>query len=187
MSAPITINVARSAASVSLSESPSSPRLYVPIHKRTSSSSRPASPSSTDAPHVYSIATLLSLQPLADESMKGKIRVNCPEVVMTRKMRKGVGFNNGRRSEVLLVVPPVTGVKDTNTNTMLTTILPAPTPAPLRVVAPLLPRRSTRQQPGRAPERRRNAFVSTFGARRTGGENSWRLHEAVPMSPVLLA
>lgn len=128
---------------------------------------------------MYSIATLLSLQPLADQSMKGKIRDSCPEIVMSRKMRKGVGFNNGRRNEVVLVTPAPTfdaGVKDTMLTT--TTVPPASTPVTLRVVPP---RRS-----GRVPERRRNAFVPTFGTRRVG-EDSWRLHAPVPMSPVLLA
>jgi len=188
MSAPITIiNVVAQSASVA---SPSSPGLYVPVHKRagsnTSSSSRPSSPSSPDtpSPHVYSAATLLSLQPFADESMKGKIRVTCPEVVMTRKMRKGLEFN-GRRTEVvaaqnLLVQAAPALVSDISAiNNAMPTLRRSTTPAPMRV----LTRRS--RPADRAPERRRNPFASPFGVRRTG-DDSWRLQAAVPMSPVLL-
>jgi len=89
---------------------------------------------------------------------------------------------NGRRTELLaaqrlLIQEPTlsafdAGVIHKNPKPTLQT------PAPARV----LPRRS--RPAGRTPERRRNAFASTFGARRTGDE-SWRL-PAVPMSPVLL-
>ena len=100
---------------------------------------------------------------------------------MNRKMRKGLEFN-GRRTELLaaqqlliqdLSLPP-SAIHKTPT-----------TPIPLKPTMParVLPRRS--RPVGRAPERRRNPFASTFGPRRTG-EDSWRGLQAVPMSPVLL-
>jgi len=151
--------------------------LYVPVHKRAgSNASSPSSPPSTlpsDTPsYVYSRATLLSLQPIADESMKGKIRVTCPEVVMTRKMRKALEFH-GKRPEPFsaaqqLVTQAPTPPSDTSAIHKKATTAPNPT----RV----LPRRS---RPAR-----RNPFSSSFGVRRTG-DDSWRL-QAVPMSPVLM-
>lgn len=173
----------------------------MPIHKRAdSNSSSPSSPTTlgkhisfawisyiytydaiiiaTTPSYVYSRDTLLSLLPLADESMKGKMRENCPEVVMNRKMRKGLEFN-GRRTELLAAQK---------------LLIKEPTPsvvvhkAPKTIQTPtsatrVLPRRN--RPAGRAPERRRNAFASSFGARRTG-DDSWRSLQAVPMSPVIL-
>lgn len=125
--------------------------------------------------YVYSRATLLSLQPLADESMKGKIRVTCPEVVMTRKMRKGLEFH-GRRPEPLAAQQLVTQ---------------APTPPPSdasaihkKVTTTVQVPNPTRVLPRRSRPARRNPFSSSFGVRRTG-DDSWRL-QAVPMSPVLM-
>jgi len=191
MSAPITIN--RTQSTSVTSSSPSSPGLYVPIHKRTggSNTSSPSSISSTlpseSHSHVYSTATLLSLQPFADESMKGKIRLACPEVLMTRKMRKGLEFN-GRRTEFsaaqqLHVLTPLPF--DIHEKAAATTPTPAP-PAPLPQVSTpsrvVVPRRS--RSGARGPQRKRNVFSSPSGARRTG-DDSWR-PQAVPMSPILL-
>lgn len=161
------------------SSSPSSAGLYVPIHKRAGSNTSLSS-QHTPNPYMYSAATLLSLQPFADESVKGKILATCPEVVMTRKIRKRLEVN-GRRTEVLGAQQQmqVSGTPETK----VTPILQTSTPAPLRV----LPRRY--RPSGRAPERRRNVFSSpsqVFGSRRglSKGDDSWRLH-AMP-SPVLL-
>lgn len=183
MSAPITIN--RTQSTSVTSSSPSSPGLYVPIHKRTgSNTSSPSSISSTlpseSHSHVYTTATLLSLQPFADESMKNKIRLSCPEVVMSRKMRKGLEMNERRTdfSAAQEVSPPPFDIRE-----KAATTTPAPAPAPLaqvtissRVVAP---RRSRPE--GRGPHGKRNVFLSPFGARRTGND-SWRLQA----SPILL-
>lgn len=202
MSAPISINPTSSRVA---SSPPSSPGLYVPIHKRADSSN-PSSPSSTTSTlppskhifiyfsfhhaydaaiattpsYVYSRDTLLSLLPFADEGMKGKMRVTCPEVVMNRKMRKGLEFN-GKRTELLAAQQLLTQeptLANVIHNKIPTPTLHTPTTNPVRV----LPRRS--RPAGRAQERRRNVFASSFGARRTG-DDSWRL-QAVPMSPVLL-
>lgn len=199
MSAPIAINVNHSASS-----SPSSsPRLYVPIHKRngsnSSSSSRPSSPSSTSGKHflatpllgfysynatitdtplspsAYSIATLLSMQSLADESIKGKVHATCPEIVLSRRVRKTLEFH-GRRTELSSAqqAPAAAAVVDTSA----TEINAQPTlPALTRV----LPRRT--RPATRAPERRRNALGSRRGL--TTGDDSWRL-QAIPITPALL-
>jgi len=178
MSAPVTVNVASSKVT---SSSPSSPGLYVPIHKRAdSNSSSPSSPTSTLAngtvpSYVYSRDTLLSLLPFADENMKGKMRETCPEVVMNRKMRKGLEFNG--RTE-LLVAKQLPKHEPIVVHKNPTPALQAPT-TPTRV----LPKRS--RPAGRAPERRRNAYTSPFGTRRTG-DDTWRRLQAVPMSPVIL-
>lgn len=196
MSAPTTILNGTHLAS-------SSPPLYVPVHKRagsnTSSPSSPSSPSSTlppgkpffpfdipqcsliiiDTPsYVYSPATLLSLQPFADESMKGKMRALCPEVVITRKMRRGLEFNGSRMeimaAQKLLQVHPVAPLNIIHHHTKAT--------PPLQVSTPTrVPTRRSRPA-GRAPERRRNAITS-FGARRTEND-SWR-PQTVPLPPVL--
>jgi len=112
--------------------------------------------------------------------MKGKMRESCPEVVMNRKTRKGLEFN-GRRTE-LLVAKQLLMKEPTLSASVIhkkaTPTLPTPS-TPTRV----LPRRS--RPTGRAPERRRNAFASSFGGRRTG-DDSWRRLQAVPMSPVIL-
>ncbi|KAF8812107.1 hypothetical protein BYT27DRAFT_7183123 [Phlegmacium glaucopus] len=181
MSAPTTIKIAQLASMTS-----SSPRLYVPIHKRagsntsSSSSSGRSSPSSTssssyDRPavflmSVYSVATLLSLQPFADESMKGKLRVTCPEVILT--------------AQQLPTQTSVASIDSSATQTNATSTLQA---APSRVTT----RRS--RPTGRASERRRNIFSSQsqaglkFGSRRglSTGDDSWRL-QAMAISPVLL-
>lgn len=131
---------------------------------------------------MYSRATLLSLLPFADEGMKGKMRDNCPEVVMNRKMRKGLEFN-GRRTELLAAQQLL--IQDPTLSAFNASVIhknPMPTLQTSTTPARVLPRRS--RPAGRAPERRRNAFASTFGARRTG-DDSWRL-QAVPMSPILL-
>ena len=110
--------------------------------------------------------------------MKGKMRESCPEVVMNRKTRKGLEFN-GRRTELLAAQKLL--IKEP---TVPTAIHKTPTPTTTTKTSTTPTRRRTRPT-GRAPERRRNAFASSFGARRTG-EDSWRSLQAVPMSPVIL-
>jgi len=182
MSAPIAINVdIAQLPSMSLS---SSPGLYVPIHKRTgsntSSPSCPSSPSSTfssDTPSsLYSIATLLSLRPFADESVKGKIQASCPEVVMSRKMRKGLEYNGRTKPQL----PPMQASLPTSTftETKVTPTLSTPN-TPLRV----LPKRS--RPVVRAPERRRNAFSNQNRRGLTNGDNGWRL-QAMSISQAVL-
>jgi hypothetical protein len=118
----------------------------------------------TDIPNVYSVASLFSLRPLADDSMKEKIRIACPEVVMTRKIRKGLEFN-GRKKELLAAQQSAPALESGVTETKAAATL---TPTPLRVP-------SRRNRPaGRAPERRRNAF----GSRRGLSDDSWRLQAA---------
>ena len=196
--APATVNFASSKVTTS---TPSSPGLYVPIHKRAdSNSSSPSSPTSTlpqgkhifiprinrssytyDATiattpsYVYSRDALLSLLPFADENMKGKMRETCPEVVMNRKTRKGLEFNG--RTELL-------GAKQLRKHEP-TVVHKNPTPD---VQTPTTPTRVSlrRSRPaGRAPERRRNPFASPFGGRRTG-DDGWRRLQGAPMSPVIL-
>lgn len=140
----------------------------------------------TSPSYVYSRDALLSLLPFADESMKGKMRVNCPEVVMNRKTRKGLEFN-GRRTELLVAQHLLTQEPTLSGFNARHGVIHNKNPTPTlqtstTLTARVLPRRS--RPAGRVPERRRNAFASTFGARRTG-EESWRL-QAVPMSPIIL-
>ncbi|KAF9528405.1 hypothetical protein CPB83DRAFT_854552 [Crepidotus variabilis] len=89
----------------------SSMGLYVPVHKRSSSrgSSRASSPAAaarvpsekgTKPSQIYSASYLLSLRPKADESMKEKMRDNCPEVVMNRRMRKSHEFHEHQIAKV---------------------------------------------------------------------------------------
>ena len=211
MSAPISINVASSESKLT-SSSPTSPGLYVPIHKRVdSSSSSPSSPTTSSTPagkyilfylgymiyllmmdatiaktpsYVYSRNTLLSLLPFADESMKGKMRENCPEVVMNRKTRKGLEFNG--RSE-LFAAKQLLKQEQIRSASVVDKRPAAPTSSPTPTPASTLTRVSSRRSrpTGRAPERRRNPFTSTFGGRRTG-DDSWRRLQAVPMPPVIL-
>ena len=133
--------------------------------------------------YVYSRNTLLSLLPFADESMKGKMRENCPEVVMNRKTRKGLEFNG--RSELfaakqLLKQEQIRSASVVDKRPAAPT---SPTPTPTSTLTRVSSRRS--RPTGRAPERRRNPFTSTFGGRRTG-DDSWRRLQAVPMPPVIL-
>jgi hypothetical protein len=107
--------------------------------------------------------------------MKGKMRETCPEVVMNRKMRKGLEFN-GRRTE-LLAAQKLLIQKPTLSASV---IHKKPTPQTPTTPTRVLPRRT--RPVGRAPERRRNAFTSPFGGR----DESWRRLQAVPMSPVIL-
>ena len=130
--------------------------------------------------YVYSPATLLSLRPFADESMKGKMLVTCPEVVMTRKIRKGLEFYGGRTelsaAQQLLVQEPTRPASDAHN-----LIHENRTPT---VKTSTTPGRRRSRPATRAPERRRNPFAAPFGVRRTGND-SWRL-QAVPMAPVIL-
>jgi len=112
--------------------------------------------------------------------MKGKMRETCPEVVMNRKMRKGLEYN-GRRTELLAAQQQLLIQNPTLSATKNPIPTLVQTPLPPKSLTRVLPRRS--RPAGRAPERRRNAFVaSTFGAR----DDSWRRLQAVPMSPVIL-
>jgi hypothetical protein len=101
---------------------------------------------------------------------------------MTRKMRKGLEFN-GRRTELLVAQQLLIQEPTTTLSAAGVIHKKNPTRTP-QIPARVLPRRS--RPVGRAPERRRNAFASTYGVRRTTGDDSWRLQTVVPMSPVLL-
>jgi hypothetical protein len=104
------------------------------------------------------------------------MRESCPEVVMNRKMRKGLEFN-GRRTELLAAQQLLIKKPTLSASVIHKTPTTAQTPTtPTRV----LPRRN--RQVGRAQERRRNAFASSFGTR----DDSWRRFQAVPMSSVIL-
>ncbi|KAG8216921.1 hypothetical protein J3R82DRAFT_7197 [Butyriboletus roseoflavus] len=87
--------------------SPSSPVIYVPIHRRTPSSS--PSPSSSralspsPAPPIAGVYTpaellLLSTSPLAKLSAEhvDALRAHVPEVVQTRKQRKALAWHARR-------------------------------------------------------------------------------------------
>jgi len=83
-----------------------SPGLYIPVHKRTSSSSsRATSPSSPGFPsisgdayaRIYTPEFLLSLRPNADDGVREKMREACPEVVMNRRTRKNLEFSQHQR------------------------------------------------------------------------------------------
>jgi len=107
------------------------------------------------------------------------MRDNCPEVVMNRKSRKGLEFNG--RSELFAAKQLIK-----QEQIRLASVVdkkPAPT-SPTPSTPTRVPSRRSRPT-GRATERRRNPFTSTFGGRRTG-DDSWRRLQAVPMPPVIL-
>ena len=114
MSLPV--DIPRRSSLTSLSDSSSvSLGLYIPIHKRTpsSGSSRTSHGIFTSvspclfhclmdvkgpghpAVHsrIYSVDLLLSLRPTADESMRDKLRASCPEILMSRRIRKNLEFH----------------------------------------------------------------------------------------------
>ncbi|KJA18398.1 hypothetical protein HYPSUDRAFT_205372 [Hypholoma sublateritium FD-334 SS-4] len=94
--------------------------VYVPLHKRSgppssttslseASSSRGTSPSKSrhhgpsvppsppvTNPRIYTMGYLLSLRPFATEGLKDQMRTTCPEVVMNRRMRKSIEFNENQ-------------------------------------------------------------------------------------------
>lgn len=55
----------------------------------------PASPPVTN-PRIYTTGYLLSLRPFATEGLKDQMRATCPEVVMNRRMRKSIEFNENQ-------------------------------------------------------------------------------------------
>ncbi|KAF9480559.1 hypothetical protein BDN70DRAFT_931583 [Pholiota conissans] len=111
MSSPVARRSHSPSSSSSSSGSSSGRGIYVPLHKRSapssatsveSSSSRPCSPShhkqespviDAPQPRIYTTGYLLSLRPFATEGLKAKMRETCPEVVMNRRMRKSIEFN----------------------------------------------------------------------------------------------
>nr|BAL02934.1 hypothetical protein [Pholiota nameko] len=143
MSSPITIRRS-SPSSESSTASSSSPTqaLYVPVHRRSPSTSTSglddvthqfeAQVTDTHAQRrIYSTEYLLSLRPFAAEGIKEKIIAVCPEAVLPRRVHKRV--ENSQRSA--------------------TESTPETTPAPLRRITS----RRTRLA-GRAPERRKQAL-----------------------------
>ncbi|KDR79848.1 hypothetical protein GALMADRAFT_241948 [Galerina marginata CBS 339.88] len=175
-----------SSASSSLSSAPTTPTsagVYIPVHKRTgSSSSRAFEPSGArlpalsvtevpkQHPRVYSADFLLSLRPNADESLKEQIRASCPEVVMNRRTKKNLEFAEHQHQRELS-----SPRRHAGWNFQQQPVLPTlSTPTPIRVptAAPPTPARVTprRNRPaGRAPERRRQALQSSLNL-----NDSWR-------------
>lgn len=98
--------------------SSSSSGLYIPVHRRSASSE-----SSRTSPHgmthsiscysiyltkrqgathpvrsrVYDIDFLLFLRPTADESLRDKLRSTCPQILMSRRIRKNLEFHGRQR------------------------------------------------------------------------------------------
>ena len=186
----------------SVTSSPAgSPGLYVPVHKRSSSSSsRANSPSSPRFPslngmsypmgsrpvahppplerthsRIYSPEFLLSLRPNADENVKEKMREALPEVVMNRRTRKNLEFSQHQReaAERKAHQQPVSPAA-------AVIAFPAPlspSPAPSTVPPRMMPRRN--RPAGRATERRRQALQSNFNLHET-----WRGRVATPLQPL---
>jgi hypothetical protein len=183
MSSPITIS--RFPASSATSSPAGSPGLYVPVHKRSSSSSsRANSPSSPRFPslherthsRIYSPEFLLSLRPNADENVKEKMREALPEVVMNRRTRKNLEFSQHQRE----AAERKTHHHQPSSPRAAVTALPAPfspSTAPSTVPPRMMPRRN--RPAGRATERRRQALQSNFNL-----HDTWRGRVATPLQPL---
>ncbi|KIM37055.1 hypothetical protein M413DRAFT_448775 [Hebeloma cylindrosporum] len=185
MSSPITIP--RSATSSTTTSSPaSSPGLYVPVHKRSgSSSSRASSPSSphfpalNERPHsgIYSPEFLLSLRPNADESVKDKMREACPEAVMNRRTRKNLEFTQHQREAMERKAH-----HHQPSSSPQTAAISLSTPFSASTTASTMPPRimPRRNRPAvRATERRRQALQPNFNLHET-----WRGRIATPLQPL---
>ncbi|KAF8196081.1 hypothetical protein BJ912DRAFT_1040252 [Pholiota molesta] len=210
-------SVSGSSTSSSSSGSSSPARgLYVPLHKRSapssttsvsatseSSSSRPCSPSrrrtpgspKMDAPHtaahprIYTTGYLLSLRPFATEGLKDTMRAACPEVVMNRRMRKSIEFNehqarsaskreqSQQHQQQSPTLPPSFTRAPVHEAALEDTAISGTVPHPAAATAspahaataPRVTPRRTRPA-GRAPERRRQALHhdTWHGLRSTG-------------------
>ena len=201
MSSPITIS--RSSTSSATSSQAGSPGLYVPVHKRSSSSSsRANSPSSPrfpslhgmfhlvgsrpvahptlperTHPRIYSPEFLLSLRPNADESVKEKMREALPEVVMNRRTRKNLEFSQHQRE----AAERKTNHHQPSPPAAAITAFPAPfspsVATPLTAPPRTMPRRN--RPAGRATERRRQALQSNFNL-----HDTWRGRVATPLQPL---
>jgi len=201
MSSPITIS--RSTTSSATSSPAGSPGLYVPVHKRSSSSSsRANSPSSPRFPslhgmfnlmgsrpvahptlperthsRIYSPEFLLSLRPNADESVKEKMREALPEVVMNRRTRKNLEFSQHQREAA---ERKAHHHHQPSSPAAAVTAFPAPyspSAAPSTVPPRMMPRRN--RPAGRATERRRQALQSNFNL-----HDTWRGRVATPLQPL---
>lgn len=175
MSAPMTINQSASSTSlsaVSISASPSSPK-YIPVHRRTpsngssvASSSRPSSPMdaeftspsevSPSTPGVYSFEALLALRPMADESIKGKVRESCPEVVLNHRQKKSIQY--------LSTHPNARAKAQSQKQHQQLESQPEPSPVPSAFSSTQRQQRSLprRNRSGRGPERRRSVLQETW-------------------------
>jgi hypothetical protein len=146
----------------------------------------------TAQPRIYTTGYLLSLRPFATEGLKDKMRAACPEVVMNRRMRKSIEFNEHQarsaskreqsqqqqqQQQQSPTLPPSSArapmheaaLEDTAISGTAPHHVPAtaaPTPA---ATAPRATPRRTRPA-GRAPERRRQALHhdAWHGLRSTG-------------------
>ncbi|KJA18408.1 hypothetical protein HYPSUDRAFT_45258 [Hypholoma sublateritium FD-334 SS-4] len=214
MSSPVAIPVRRapSPASSEGTGSPSTRALYVPLHRRTpssspSSSSRPSSPTHTSAhtpeqphPRIYTPAALLALRPAAGPTplareVQAHIRAACPAVLASGRVRKHAAFLAKRAGA------PTTTSAPTPAPATAPAPAPAPVPAPtthapvaapapadavVEVLAPVCP--PTQQQ--RVPPRRTRPAGRGPERRRAAlqlGEN-WRAMRALaPQAPVALS
>ena len=205
MSSPITIprSATSSASALSLGGSPG---LYVPVHKRSSSSSsRANSPSSPHLPplngmfylvgsrivvhpaqperahsRIYSPEFLLSLRPNADESVKEQIREASPEVVMNRRTRKNLEFSQHQREAAERKHHHHHRHYQQPPSKAAVIALPVPlsqSTAASTVIPRMMPRRN--RPAGRATERRRQAFQSNFNL-----HDTWRGRVATPLQPL---
>ena len=205
MSSPITIS--RPATSSTTSSSPAgSPGLYVPVHKRSSSSSsRANSPSSARLPplsgmfhligsrtvvhpaqperthsRIYSPEFLLSLRPNADESVKEKMREASPEVVMNRRTRKNLEFSQHQREAAERKLHHNHHQQPPSSLEAAVIAFSAPL-SPSTTASTTTPRMMPRRNrpAGRATERRRQAFQSNFNL-----HDTWRGRVATPLQPL---
>ncbi|KAJ3514970.1 hypothetical protein NLJ89_g2058 [Agrocybe chaxingu] len=113
---------------------------------------------------VFTIEVLLSLRSRADDMVKEKIRADCPEVVMNRRMRKSLEFMEHQRAKA-----------DSHGHLQQE---PAPTPSPATPTPTSTPVRNLprRNRPaGRAPERRRQALQLN---------DNWRSMRTAPVHPL---
>lgn len=198
----VSITIPRSAtSSATLALPAGSPGRYIPVHKRSSSSSsRANSPSSPHFPplngmvylmgsrtvahppppdrthsRIYSPEFLLSLRPNADESVKEQMREACPEVVMNRRTRKNLEFSQHQREAAERKAhhqPPPSSAA----------VIAFPAPFSASTTASTVPSRMMprRNRPaGRATERRRQAFQSNFNL-----HDTWRGRVSTPLQPL---
>lgn len=118
--------------------------------------SRIRSDASPSASGVYSIDTLLALRPVADESIKDKLRETCPEVLMSRRVKKSVQYL-ATHPESRLRIQSDSQRQHPDSESQEQSGLIKPMPAAFRQRS--LPRRNRQ---GRGPERRKSALQDTW-------------------------
>ena len=139
----------------------------------------------TPPPRSYTAELLLALRPNAIESMKERVRASCPEIVMSRRVRKAVEYHERQYTKIQRSNDPVSQ-EDRHP-----IVIDKHAHLPLSVSSELPRTRAPRDAPAQThvprssnpPERRRNAPQSFYTP---GATRTWRGMDVSSLTPLRL-